>query len=101
MLTVPRTPTRSTLLTSGSRLLDKITRGGPRRRASFRKVEGTILFDKEDPSKSTVKATRLTPQASTQTSTNATKGPQQSRLPQYGREFPTITFESVKVEKDW
>ena len=63
----------------------------------FRKVEGTILFDKEDPSKSTVKATI----DAASIDTNFAQRNKDLNSPDFlnTAEFPTITFESVKVEK--
>lgn len=63
----------------------------------FRKVEGTILFDKEDPSKSSVKAAIDVASVDT----NLAQRNKDLISPDFlnAAEFPTITFESVKIEK--
>lgn len=63
----------------------------------FRKVGGTIVFDKADPSKSSVKATI----DAASIDTNFTQRNKDLNSPDFlnAAEFPTITFESVKVEK--
>lgn len=63
----------------------------------FRKVEGTILFDKENPSKSSVKATI----DAASIDTNLAQRNKDLNSPDFlnTAEFPTITFESVTLEK--
>ena len=63
----------------------------------FRKVGGMIHFDKEDPSKSSVKATIDVASIDT----NLAQRNKDLTSPDFlnAAEFPTITFESVKIEK--